>query len=46
MREEAIGDDPRITSLSNIDKGAINIDSWCGVGVVDGFREKRERQPI
>lgn len=27
MREEAIGDGPWITGLSNIDKGAINIDS-------------------
>ena len=44
--EEAIEDDPQITGLSDIDKDAINIDSQCGVGVVDGFREKRECQPI
>lgn len=39
--EEAIEDDLRITGLSDIDKDAINSDSKCGVGVVDGCREER-----
>lgn len=39
--EEAIEDDQRITGLSDIDKDAVNTDSRCGVGVVDGCREKR-----
>lgn len=44
--EEAIEDDPQITGLSDTDKDANNVDSQCGVGVVDGFREKRACQPI
>lgn len=36
--EEAIGDDLQIIGLSDIDKGAISIDSECGVWVVDGHR--------
>lgn len=41
MCEEATEGDPRITGLSDIDKGAINVDSKRGVGVRDGCRARR-----
>lgn len=43
MREEASEDGPRITGMSDTDKGVVNVDSMCAAGAAGGFREKSVR---
>lgn len=40
--EEAVGDDPQIMGLGDVDEDAISIDSQHGAEAVDGFREEGE----
>lgn len=42
ISEEAVGDDPQIMGLGDIDEDVISIDSQRGAEAVGGFREKGE----